>query len=71
MIKERFGVVNELTRAEYEKEWQIPMGYEFVSFDKEKAITMCKEFKGHGYIVERITTSAYSQNDKEIVYRTE
>lgn len=70
MIKERYGVVNEEARTQYEKEWQIPMGYKFVTFDQKMAETVCRDL-GKGYIVERITSSAYSQNDREIVYRTE
>lgn len=55
-MKDRFGVVNGKERDRYEKYWQIPFGYEFITFDRDKAIDYCQKTKNPDMIVEQIHT---------------
>lgn len=68
MIKDRFGVVNEAERMDFEKKYQIPFGYELVTFNYRKAEEACTTL-GKGHIVEKISTDFNRQNAKEIIYR--
>lgn len=52
-VNVRFAVVNEKDRIDYEKQWHIQKGYEFISYDREKATDYCRN-KGKGWIVEEI-----------------
>lgn len=69
MIKDRYGVVNEEERDKYEKKWQIPCGYKFVSFNYREAEDICKGF-GDGFVVEQISSSFGKTNERQIIYRT-
>jgi len=63
-MKDRYGVVHDQDRIEYEKKWQVPYGYRFISFDYKEAKDICKS-NGEGYAVEKIS----SGNEREIIYR--
>lgn len=65
MIKDRFGVVDVVTREKYEKEYQLPYGYQFISYDETEAITECRRLKNDSFIVERI----HGMNCKEEIFR--
>ncbi len=70
---ERYGVVNEKERSEYEKLYQLPMGYEYTTFDREEAIRYCRSLKKNpfysNYIVERIYNTEFATNLKEEIFR--
>jgi len=68
MIKDRYGVVHEEQRNEYEKKWQVPYGYKFISFNYREAEDMCKT-NGEGYVVEKISTTSERTNERNIIYR--
>lgn len=70
MIKDRYGVVNDEERDKYEKKWQIPCGYEFISFNYKKAEDFCKD-AGKGFVVERISSHYGKTNERQIIYRRE
>jgi len=65
----RYGVVNEVERKEYEKEWHLSRGYFFISRDKKKAIKICRNMKNSDFIVEMIYDEEFS-NLKEEIYRS-
>lgn len=69
MIKDRYGVVDEAERMKMEKKFQVPFGYDFVTFNYRQAEDTCKA-SGKGYIVEKISTSFNRVNEREIIYRT-
>ena len=66
MCKDRFGVVNTLERARYEKEYNVSYGYEFISFKKTEAIKECRQFNNSNFIVERIR----DDNTREEIFRS-
>ncbi len=68
MIKDRYGVVNLEDREEFEKKFQLPFGYKFVSFNYREAEDICK-VNGKGYVVEKITSTHVIDNEREIIYR--
>jgi hypothetical protein len=68
MIKDRYGVVFEEERSEFEKKYQLPFGYKLVTFNLEKAALKCREL-GEGHVVEKISSSYGRINAREIVYR--
>lgn len=73
-VNERFGVVDEEKRAMYEKEFQVPFGYDYITFDREEAIKHCKSLRtpsarSKKIIVERIYNTMEVQNKKEVIYR--
>lgn len=61
----RFGVVNEKERIEFEKKWQVQADYNFISYDKEEAVSFCRK-KGNGYVVEMI----YNVPNKVVNFKT-
>jgi hypothetical protein len=66
----RYAVVNETDRINYEKQWQLPKGYEFISYDPEKAISICRGKKGNGWVVEKIFNIPDGVvNYKSIIFR--
>jgi len=70
MIKDRYGVVQDEDRNEFEKTFQIPFGYKFVSFDYSDAKKECDKL-GKGYVVDQITydPSFYGDtNKRQIIY---
>ncbi len=70
ILNERFGVVDVVARENYEKLYQIPYGYAFMSFSEKGAIRFCKESKNENFIVEKIyDTSTGGNNLKEEIYR--
>ncbi len=72
-MKERFGVINQVDRAKYEKHYQVPFGYDYMSFDKKQAIAYCKALKGDprypNFIVERIYDTPDTSNNREEIFR--
>ena len=68
MIKDRYGVVNEIERNRFEKKFHVPFGYDLVTFNYRKAEDACKD-KGKGYVVEKISTSFGRSNERDIIYR--
>jgi hypothetical protein len=72
-MKDRYGVVNVIIRTSYEKEYQVPYGYDLICYDREEAITECKKFNEsegtNNYIVERIYDDGYACNNKEEIFR--
>lgn len=70
MIKDRYGVVHNEKRNEFEKTFQISYGYEFVSFTYGDAKKECDK-KGKGYVVDEIKydPSFYGDtNKRQIIY---
>ena len=71
MIKDRYGVVHNETRIEFEKTFQIPYGYEYVSFTYDLSKKECDK-KGQGYVVDQITydpsVTFGDTNKREIIY---
>lgn len=63
-MRDRYGVVNEEKRNEFEKIWQLQAAYDFISFDSKEARDVCRE-KGEGYVVEKISSSG----DRDIIFR--
>ena len=61
----RYGVINEKDRVDYEKQWQVQKGYEFISYDPEKATEICRK-KGKGFVVEKI----FNIPDKTVNFKT-
>jgi len=66
-MKDRFGVVNTDKRKKFGKEFHIPYGYDYVSYNKSEAITVCRR-KNNNFIVERIYDD-YGMTKKEEVFR--
>jgi len=71
MIKNRYGVVNDEDRNEFEKTFQIPYGYKYVSFNYEDAKKECYK-AGKGYVVDEIVYDPSllgDTNKRQIIYR--
>lgn len=64
----RYGVVDPGIRAKYEKKYQVPYGYDHISFDEEKAISLCRK-KRKGFIVEKVFDTVFSKNNKIEIFR--
>jgi len=65
----RYAVVNEKDRIDYEKQWQLAKGYEFISYDSEKATNVCRT-KGNGWVVEKIFNIPNSVvNYKQVIFK--
>jgi len=65
----RYGVVNEQDRIDYEKQWQVQKGYQFISYDPEKATDYCRK-QGKGWIVEEISNIPNSiTNYKRTIFK--
>ena len=68
-VNVRYGVVNEEIRADYEKQWQLQKGYDFITYDLEKATEVCKKM-GKNWSVEKIYNIPNSVvNYKVIVFK--
>lgn len=68
-VNVRYGVINGKKRVDYEKQWQVQMGYIFITYDLEKAIEICRK-RGKDWIVEKIFNIPNSSvNYKTIVFR--
>jgi len=69
----RYGVVNSKMREKYEKEYQIPFGYDYMTYIKKEAIAYCKSLKGdpryEDFIVEEIYNTSISPNNKDEIFR--
>jgi hypothetical protein len=65
----RYGVVNVVERAKYEKLFQIPFGYALTTFDEREAIIFCKKQKNPNMIVEKIFDTLDATNNKVEVFR--
>lgn len=68
-MKERFAVVNEMRRDDFEKEWQMPYGYAscYVTMDLEDAMDWLETEIPQdeiGWVVEEI-----SREGRSVVYR--
>ena len=68
-MKERFAVVNEMERDEFEKEWQMPYGYAatYVTMDMEDAMNWLETEIPQdeiGWVVEEV-----SREGRSVVYR--
>jgi hypothetical protein len=77
-MQDRFGVINTKERENYEKQFQLCSGYVHMTFDEKNAIKICrnliKDVKvSHNkyFVVERIFDTKYSQNNKEIIFKSE
>lgn len=66
----RYVIINERERDEFEKEWQLPFGYDgcFITFEFADAIDQIKRFAYDysGCSIERI-----DEHGREIVYKNE
>lgn len=62
-MKDRYGVVHDEKRNEFEKIWQLQAAYDFISFDFNEARDYCRS-AGEGYVVEKISTS-----EREVIFR--
>jgi hypothetical protein len=70
MIKNRYGVVHDADRNEFEKAFQIPYGYKYVSFKYEDAKKECDKL-GNGYVVDEIVYDPSllgDTNKRQIIY---
>lgn len=71
MIKDRYGVVHNDNRIKFEKDFQIPYGYSFVSFDYDEAKKECDKL-GKGYVVDKISydpsVSFGDTTQRQIIY---
>lgn len=65
----RYGVVNVVERAKYEKEWQVPFGYNYISYDETDAISVCRKKKGSNWVVEKIYNTNDDINRKTEIFR--
>ena len=63
-MRDRYGVVHEEKRNEFEKKYQLQAGYDFISFDFKEAKEYCRQ-AGEGYVVEKVSDG----NQREIIYR--
>ena len=76
-MKDRYGVVNAIVREKYEKEYQVPYGYDYICYDAETAVAECKKLNEENtdlipcHVVERIYDDGYASNNREEVYRSE
>lgn len=66
----RYGVVNDVDRSEFEKEWHLPYGYSYLTYDKQDAIAQCRDLKDSDFIVEEIYNTAGGTNFKTEIYRS-
>lgn len=66
----RYGVVNVVDRAKFEKIWQVPFGYTYMSFDKGEAIDICRKKKNNNWVVEKIFHTNDDTNRKVEIYRS-
>ena len=46
----RYGVVNVVDRANYEKQWQVPFGYDFITYNELDAISVCRKKKNRNCV---------------------
>jgi hypothetical protein len=69
--KIRYGVVNYVLREEYEKEWHLPFGYEYITYNEQDAINYCREQRYDTFIVEMIYDTEKGNNFKEEIYRSQ
>lgn len=65
----RYGVVNFVRREKFEKEFHLPYGYGFVTWNKEEAIKVCRDYKDD-HCVEMIYDTATGKNLIEEIYRS-
>ena len=65
----RFGVVNVIERAKYEKLYQVPFGYVFTTFNEDDAVKFCKKRNNTNMIVEKIFDTQTATNNKVEVFR--
>lgn len=63
-MKDKYGVVHDEQRNEFEKKWQLQAAYDFISFDFKEARDNCRS-AGEGYVVEKISTSG----EREIIFK--
>lgn len=69
-VNVRYGVIDEKKRADYEKQWQVQMGYNFITYDFEKAVEICRKKNSRNWIVEKITNVPNSSvNYKTTIFR--
>jgi len=66
----RFGVVNVVDRGKYEKKFQVPFGYDLLTYNKIEAMNHAKKKKDVNIVVERIFDTISAVNNKEEVYRS-
>lgn len=66
----RFGVVNIVDRERYEKKFQVPFGYDLMTYNKVEAMNHAKNKKDDNIVVERIFDTTTAINNKEEVYRS-
>jgi hypothetical protein len=68
MIKDRYGVVNDEERNEFEKKYQLPFSYKLVTFNYREAEIACRDL-GNGYVVDKISTTKEAETVREVIYR--
>jgi inorganic pyrophosphatase/exopolyphosphatase len=66
----RYGIVNTMKRERYEREFHLPYGYEYITYEKAKAIVICRKKNDSNYIVEEIFNTTDSINYKQEIYRS-
>ena len=66
----RYGVVNVVAREMYEKKWNLPWKYDFITFNKVEAVIECRKHNSSSFIVERIFDSNGIKNKKEEIFRS-
>lgn len=66
----RYGVVNVVDRANYEKQWQVPFSYNYISYNEAAAIAVCRKKKNRNWIVEKIYNTNDDINRKNEVFRS-
>ena len=65
----RYGVVNVVERERYEKQWHVPFGYNYISYDEADAVKVCRRKKGPNWIVEKIFHTNEEINRKAEIFR--
>jgi len=65
----RYGVVNVVERARYEKIFHINLGYALITFNEGEAIAFCKKKRNPNVIVEKIYDNYRAVNNKIEIFR--
>lgn len=66
----RYGVVNVVERAKYERLYQVPYGYHFMTFNEAEAITACRKKKNPNWVVEKIFHTNDDVNKTHEIFRS-
>ena len=68
---DRYVVIDEYTRDKFEKEWQMPYGYNncFITYNSNEAVEFLDSMKDQGCDVSTFIVEKVSDEGRELYYR--